>query len=107
MKKHIVIFVILLFAAPALAVADGKADYNAKCAGCHGAHGNVQTEKARALNMDVKKLSLKISKKNKDEMTAIIENGKGAMPGFKKDLNKEQVTGIVLYIMALRKSPGR
>jgi hypothetical protein len=43
----------------------------------------VQTEKARALKMDVKKLSLKASKKSKDEMAAIIGNGKGAMPSFK------------------------
>jgi mono/diheme cytochrome c family protein len=107
MKKHLIIFILLLFATPALAIFDGKAIYNANCAGCHGANGNVQTEKARALKMDVRKLALKASKKNKEEMTAIIENGKGAMPNFKNELSKEQTRAIILYIMALRKLPGR
>jgi len=103
MKKHLVIFVLVLFATPALAISNGKADFNAKCAGCHGANGNIQTEKARALKMDVRKLSLKASKKNKAEIIEIVENGKGAMPAFKNDLSKDQIAAIIYYVMALRK----
>jgi mono/diheme cytochrome c family protein len=87
---------------PSLAFADGKTDYNAHCAGCHGANGNVQTEKAKALNMDVKKLALKVSTKNKAEMTAFIEKGKGKMPSFDKQLTKEQISAIADYIITLR-----
>ena len=102
MKRCPVILALALFAAPAIALPGGKADYNAKCAGCHGANGNIQTEKARALKMDVRKLSLKASKKNKAEMIEIVENGKGDMPGFKNDLSKEQIAAIIYYVMALR-----
>ncbi len=53
--------------------------------------------------MDVRKLSLKASKKNKAEMVEIVENGKGDMPGFKNDLSKEQIAAIIYYVMTLRK----
>lgn len=103
MKKHLIIFVLVLLATPALAIPDGKADYNANCAGCHGANGNVQTEKARVLKMDVRKLALKASKKNKAEMISIVENGKGDMPSFKNDLSKDKIAAIIYYVMALKK----
>ena len=48
--------------------------------------------------MDVRKLSLKASKKNKAEMIEIIENGKGDMPSFKNDLNKDQILAIIYYV---------
>ncbi len=102
MKRSIAIFLLAAFATPAFAVSCGRVDYNARCAGCHGANGNVQTEKARALKMDVKKLSLKNSRKSKEEMIAIVEKGKGKMPGFKNDLTKEQILAIIYYVMALR-----
>ena len=102
MKKHLVIFVLVLFGTPALAIPGGKADYNAKCAGCHGANGNIQTEKAKALKMDVRKLSLKANKKNKAEMSEIVQSGKGDMPSFKNDFSKDQIAAIILYVMALR-----
>jgi mono/diheme cytochrome c family protein len=76
---------------------------NTKCAGCHGAHGNIQIKKARVLQMDARKHALKASKKNKAEIFEIVENGKGAMPGFKNDLSKEEIAAIIYYVMALSK----
>jgi mono/diheme cytochrome c family protein len=32
-----------------------------------------------------------------------VENGKGAMPGFKNDLSKEEIAAIIYYVMALSK----
>ncbi len=103
MKTYLTIFVLIAFASPALAVHSGKTDYNARCAGCHGANGIAQTEKAKALKMDVGKLALQNSRKSKDEMIAIIENGKGAMPGFKDILTRKQIVAIINYVTALRK----
>jgi mono/diheme cytochrome c family protein len=103
MKTILFSLLILACAIPSIALTNGKYDYNANCAGCHGANANTQTEKAKALKMDVKKLALKASKKSKAEMIVIIKNGKGDMPGFKDQLTREQITGIVNYIIALRK----
>jgi len=105
MKILLIMFVIGIFALPVLAGASagGVNDYKAYCAGCHGANANVQTEKAKALKMDVRKLSLKASTKNKEQMIAIIENGKGAMPGFKGQLARNRIAAIVDYVQALRK----
>jgi mono/diheme cytochrome c family protein len=102
MKKLLNLIVLLVFATPAVSLASGQSDYKAKCASCHGANANVQTEKAKALNMDVQKLALKVSKKSREEMIGIIEKGKEPMPGFKKELNRKQITAIVDYVIALR-----
>ena len=102
MKTLLILIVIGLFASPVLADDSGKNDYKAYCAGCHGANANVQTEKAKALKMDVRKLSLKSSTKSKEQMTAIIESGKGNMPDFKKQLTRERISAIVDYVLALR-----
>jgi mono/diheme cytochrome c family protein len=102
MKTFLVMFVIGVYALPALAGASGKGDFNAFCAGCHGANANVQTEKAKALKMDVKKLSLRSSTMNKKQMIAIIETGKGDMPEFKKQLTKARIAAIVDYIRSLK-----
>ncbi len=102
MTRNFIILMLLVFTTPAFAASGGKADYNAKCAGCHGANDNVQTEKARALKMDVNKLSLKNSRKSKNEMIDIVEKGKGAMPAFKQDLSSEQIAAIIDYVMSLR-----
>lgn len=102
MKKYLSLIMITLFAAPATLHAGGRSDYDANCAGCHGANGNVQTEKARVLKMDVKKLSLKASRKNRAEMAAIISNGKGSMPSFGKRLSKDEIDGIIDYVVSLR-----
>ncbi len=103
MKTMYIAFFCALLSLPAPVLATGLTDYNAKCAGCHGAQGNVQTEKAKALKMDVKKLALKISTKDKNEMIAIVEKGKGEMPGFDAQLTKDQIAAVVDYVIALRK----
>jgi mono/diheme cytochrome c family protein len=105
MKKSLILIVLLVLATPAAVLADGRSDYNARCASCHGANANVRTEKAKALKMDIKKLSLKGSRKTNAEMVVIIETGKDQMPGFGKELSKKQINAIVEYIIALtRKS---
>jgi mono/diheme cytochrome c family protein len=103
MTRVLVPLVVMAFFFPGRALADGRTDFNAYCAGCHGAHGNVQTEKAKALGVDVRKLSLKISKLDRAEVTSTIEKGRDGMPSFEKTLTGEQIAGIVDYVMALRK----
>jgi len=99
MKRLFVVIVLLLFAVPAAGLADGRRDYKGKCANCHGANALLTVKTARKLRVDPRKLSLMASKMSKDEMVAIIEKGKGKMPGFEKELTKEQIAGIVEWLL--------
>jgi mono/diheme cytochrome c family protein len=103
MKKAFIVIMSVLFLSAGVAFADGKQDYNARCAGCHGPNLMLFTKTAKALKVDPQKLSLRGSKLNKDEMTAVTEKGKDKMPAFEKQLSKEQIAGIINYIMAEKK----
>ena len=104
MKKMFVMFILFLFVAPTAGLADGGEDYKGKCAACHGAKGNLLPKTARLLKVDPKKLYLKASSMNKEEMIAITEKGKDKMPAFEKELTKEQITSIIDYVMILKKA---
>jgi mono/diheme cytochrome c family protein len=88
-------------AAPA-GPANGRIDYRAKCANCHGSNALMTVKTARRLGVDPRKLSLMASKMSKDEMIAITEKGKEKMPGFESVLTKEQIAGIVDYLVDYR-----
>ncbi len=103
MKKLLISLVLIVFAMPTLALADGKADYNAKCTACHGGDAKTNTRRAKMLNIDPTKLYLSASKMNKDEMIAIIGKGKGKMPSFEDKLTKDQIIAIVDYVKGLSK----
>jgi mono/diheme cytochrome c family protein len=103
MKKLFVPFILVLFMVPTVVLADSGSDFKAKCAACHGARGNLLPKTARLLKVDPKKLALKASQMNRDEMIAITEKGKDKMPAFEKELTKEQISDIVDYINALKK----
>ncbi len=103
MKTTVIGLVLLFCTAPASALADGRTDYNARCAGCHGAQAHVQTEKAKALKMDVRKLSLRASRLDRAGMIAMVEKGRGMMPAFGNDLTQEQIAAVVDYVRSLSK----
>ena len=117
MKKLLVLLVVALFAAPAIGLAtqdrfrkidsnaevdsNAKLDFNNKCAKCHRATKSLP-KMAKLLEVNPETLTLKTSKMNRDEMIAIIEKGRGKMPGFEKELTKERITDIVDYVIFLR-----
>jgi mono/diheme cytochrome c family protein len=103
MKKMLTLCVLIAFATPAMALADGRSDFNAKCATCHGANANLFSKTARMLKVDPRKLALKASKMSRDDMIAITEKGKDKMPSFEKELTKEQITAIVDFVRSLNK----
>jgi mono/diheme cytochrome c family protein len=59
---------------------------------------------ARLLKVDPKKLALKGSQMNRDEMIAMTQKGKDKMPSFEKELTQDQIAAIVDYIMAVKKT---
>ena len=93
--------VLIVFAAPSLAVAGPAADFNARCATCHRANANM-LKKAKLLKVDPGKLALRTSRMDRDEMIAITEKGRDKMPAFEDALTREQIEGIVDYILALK-----
>jgi mono/diheme cytochrome c family protein len=103
MKKMLISLVVILFVAPTIAMADGRADYRAKCAACHGATKGSYPKLARVLKVPPLKLALGASKMNRDEMIAIVEKGKDKMPGYEKELTREQIAAILDYAVALNR----
>jgi mono/diheme cytochrome c family protein len=95
-------FVLVLFSVPTVVLADGASDFKTKCAACHGAGGNLLPKTARLLKADPKKLALKASQMNRDEMIAITEKGRDKMPAFEKELTQEQIADIADYIIAIK-----
>jgi cytochrome c6 len=93
---------IAAWSAPARADNAGEATYKAKCAMCHGANGKGETaigkvNKIRDLG------SADVQKQTDDELSGIIGNGKGKMPGYSKSLKPEQIKELVAYIRTLKK----
>ena len=97
---------LLLLAAAALFVVpahaqSGAALFKAKCAPCHGPDGKGNTSMGKM--MKVKDLgSPEVQKKPNAELTAIIENGKSPMPGYKGKLSASQIKELVSFIRSLK-----
>jgi len=92
--------ILFLLATPAHAQ-EGASLFKAKCAACHGPDGKGQTSmgkmlKARDLG------SAEVQKETDAEMTEIIDNGKGKMPGYKGKLTDAQIKELVKYIRTLK-----
>lgn len=97
---------IMLGALAALAVpaalAQVPAVYSQKCAMCHGADGKAATPVAKM--MHVPSFDEASSKaKSGAQLEAVIENGKGKMPGYKAQLSGAQIKDLVTYIKTLQK----
>jgi len=103
MKKLLILLVLIVFATPTIAFANGMADYNSKCTRCHGGDARTNTKRAKLLNIDPTKLYLPASQMSKAEMIAIIEKGKDKMPSFENELTKDQIIAIVDYVKSLSK----
>jgi hypothetical protein len=41
---------------------------------------------------------------SREEMIGITEKGKDKMPGFEKEMTKDQIISIIDYVIALKKS---
>jgi cytochrome c6 len=92
--------ILFLLATPARAQ-EGASLFKAKCAPCHGPDGKGQTSMGKALKArDLG--SADVQKETDAQMTEIIENGKGKMPGYKGKLTDAQIKELVKYIRTLK-----
>jgi len=86
----------------AYAIADGGADFKARCAPCHGAKGAGDTKLGQ--NLRVRDLgSADVQKQSDADLTAIIAKGKGRMPVYDGKLSKNEISDLVKWIRTLKK----
>ncbi len=82
-------------------LADGSADFKAKCAMCHGADGKGDSGMGKTLK--VRDLgSADVQGQSDADLNGIITNGKGKMPKYDGKLTKDQVSDLVKYIRTLK-----
>ncbi len=91
----------VLFAAPVFGQT-GASLYKSRCASCHGADGKGDTAVGKSMHLR-SLASPEVQKESDQELTGIIADGKGAMPGYKDKLSAEQVKDLVGYIRELGK----
>lgn len=82
--------------------------YGRFCASCHGADGRAQTTMARM--MSPAPTNFQVGPwKGEQSVAAIVEvikNGKGAMPGFGKEITSEaELNAVAEHVLSLRKEP--
>ena len=83
-------------------LADGAADYKAKCAMCHGPDGKGDT--AMGKKFGLKDMgSAEVQGKSDADLTAIVTNGKDKMPAYKGKLTDAQIADVVKYIRTMKK----
>ena len=75
-------------------VSEGKIIFDAKCVLCHGTDGKLMLNGAKDLS---------VSKLPKAEIIEMVKSGKGLMPGFKDELNEQQLNALADYAEGLKK----
>ncbi len=93
---------LLAFSMPVWSQGEGAALFKSKCAGCHSPDGSGSGPAGKAMHLrDLG--SAEVQKQSDAELTAIIANGKGTMPGYKGKLTDEQIKQVVSFIRSLAK----
>jgi mono/diheme cytochrome c family protein len=73
----------------------GEQLYQLNCARCHGTDGSKGASGAK---------NLKSSSMSKEQIYSIIQNGKGAMPGYQSTIKSDSsMKWLVEYVQTLRK----
>ena len=98
--KSLILIGCLVLASSAFA-ADGAAVYKSKCQMCHGPNGDASSGMAKS--MGLKPLnSAEVQKMSAADLTALVDNGKGKMPGFKGKISDDDVKAVVDYVKSLK-----
>ena len=80
---------------------DGASVYKVKCAACHAADGSGITPMGKS--MKIRDLhSADVQKQSDAQLTTIVNDGKGKMPGYKGKLTADEVKAVVAYIRTMK-----
>jgi len=74
---------------------EGKKEYAARCAACHGEKGEG------GIGPALTSKEYKYGRTAPEVTASIVEGRPGGMPGFKNDLSGEKVQGLVQYVLSL------
>lgn len=76
-------------------IAQGKKDFAAHCASCHGpaAQGGI--------GPDLTRKKYKYGKSAPEVTRSVLEGRPGGMPAFKNELSTDQINGVVQYLLSL------
>ena len=93
---------VLALALPPMAAAQSGADnYKAKCQMCHGPGGVPSAGMAKSMGLTALG-GAAVQGMSDADLTAVINNGKGKMTGFKGKLTDAQIKDLVGYIRTLK-----
>jgi cytochrome c oxidase cbb3-type subunit III len=76
-------------------VAEGKKEFAARCASCHGPDGKG------SIGPDLTRKNFKYGRSAPEVTRSVIEGRPGGMPGFKNDLSHDKIEGLVQYVLSL------
>lgn len=68
--------------------------YSAHCTLCHGKDGGLGISGAK---------DLRVSTLTREEMIALVSNGKGVMAPYKNVLTKAEISSVVDHVLGMRK----
>lgn len=71
----------------------GEMVFNTNCAMCHGRTGDLGMNGAK---------DLVLSTLSRDEVVAIVTNGKGAMMPYGETLSKKEIAAVADHVLSLR-----
>lgn len=97
-------FVLALAATPSrVSAQDGAAAYEKSCAMCHGGEGKGDGPAAAAMDPAPPDLTNAdgTGKLTDEQLSEVIENGKGSMPGFGAMLKPEEAKALAAYVRSL------
>lgn len=72
---------------------NGARIFSTNCTLCHGKDGKLGINEAKDLTF---------SQLSKDEMVALVSNGKGAMAPYKNVLSKAEIEAVVEHVRTLK-----
>jgi mono/diheme cytochrome c family protein len=78
------------------------ATYKQKCTACHGADGKADTPTGKAMNVR-SFASPEVAKMSDQELSDVIEKGKGKMPKYGASMKPEEIKAMVAYVRTLGK----
>jgi cytochrome c oxidase cbb3-type subunit 3 len=76
-------------------IAAGKKEFAARCASCHGAEGKG------GIGPDLTRKQFKYGRSAPEVSLSVAEGRPGGMPAFKNELSKDQLAGLVQFVLSL------
>jgi mono/diheme cytochrome c family protein len=104
MKRLFAAMVALMVAVPVVALADGAADWDKKCASCHGKDGKGKTKMGEKMKAkDYSDAKVQDAMTDEAAVKATTDGVKEVkMPGFKDKMKPEEITAVIAHMRTFK-----